>query len=148
MRHAAAVRHFGRIETDPVTGKSGREQILQRMRSADVLLLVHGIEPICAEYIPSKMYEYLWMQRPILATVHCNAQMAGLLTDAGHEVLQAGSMQETASLVAALQFSLQHLYLRWLGAGLPDSGYVSDYSTGHAVQCLLEWANARNGDVR
>jgi hypothetical protein len=55
--------HFGRLESDPVSGATGRDQIAQRMRSADVLLLLHGTDPLCAEYIPSKLYEYLWMQR-------------------------------------------------------------------------------------
>ena len=77
IRHC--VRHFGRIEADPPTGLSGREQLLHRMRSVDVLLLLHGEDVICSEYFPSKLYEYLWMQRPILAVVHRNPQMAALI---------------------------------------------------------------------
>jgi glycosyltransferase involved in cell wall biosynthesis len=85
------VHHLGRIEADPVTGLSGREQILRRMRAVDVLLLLHGEEPICAEYIPSKLYEYLWMQRPILATVHRNPQMAAMLRGEGHMAVETGA---------------------------------------------------------
>lgn len=127
------LRHFGRIELDPITGKSGREQILQRMRNADVLLLLHGLEPICAEYIPSKMYEYLWMQRPILALVHQNPQMADILLQAGHQVKDAAISAEDLST------ALQTLALTWQASGLPDSLQPNPYTTAAAVQKLLGW---------
>jgi glycosyltransferase involved in cell wall biosynthesis len=127
------VRHLGRIEADPVTGLSGREQILRRMRSADVLLLLHGTEPICAEYIPSKLYEYLWMQRPILATVHGNPQMAGLLRGQGHsavDTLSAGAQD-------ALTRATTQLIARWESTGLADNGQPGPYTTQAAVSQLL-----------
>ena len=128
------VRHLGRIEADPVSGQSGREQILRRMRNADVLLLLHGTEPICSEYIPSKLYEYLWMQRPILATVHGNAQMAGLLRGQGHNAVetQGPDAQEVLTLVTG------QLLERWQGAGLVDNGLPSCYTTQAAVSQLLD----------
>jgi glycosyltransferase involved in cell wall biosynthesis len=130
------VRHFGRIEADPVTGKSGREQILQRMRSADVLLLLHGVEPICAEYIPSKMYEYLWMQRPVLALVHCNDQMRGILESSGHHVINTTTTQVLAVETALLQ-SLTDFLKRWEAYGLPDVVEHSTLTTQRAVIQLL-----------
>ena len=123
------VRHLGRIEGDPVTGLSGREQILRRMRSVDVLLLLHGTEPICAEYIPSKLYEYLWMQRPILATVYDNPQMAGLLRGQGHDVVEHGDRFTN---------TLEELVDRWISLGLPDNDQTSPYTTQAAVQFLRE----------
>lgn len=142
----ACVRHLGRIEADPVTGLSGREQILRRMRGVDVLLLLHGEEPICAEYIPSKLYEYLWMQRPILATVHCNPQMAGMLRDAGHVAVQTGGPgQDTMTASRELALALERLYDDWRGPGLADSGRGSPYTTQAAVARLLEWTAACTG---
>ena len=139
-RHST-VRHFGRIEADPVSGKSGREQILQRMRSADVLLLLHGVEPICAEYIPSKMYEYLWMQRPILALVYRNQQMARLLQQQSHQVLVVDSMDAKGLFVPELLLAhLQTLCQAWLGNGLPDRPQESAYTTAAAVGKMLQWA--------
>lgn len=123
------VRHLGRIEADPVTGLSGREQILRRMRSVDVLLLLHGTEPICAEYIPSKLYEYLWMQRPILATVHGNPQMADLLRAQGHQAVGDGDN---------LTNIWKELVDRWISFGLPDNDQTSPYTTQAAVQFLRE----------
>ena len=136
----ACVRHFGRIEVDPITGLSGREQILRRMRGVDVLLLLHGEEPICEEYIPSKCYEYLWMQRPILATVHRNPQMADMLRGQGHVAVLTGTPGQNADEASqALAGELTRLYDRWHSGGLPDSGQLSPYTTKAAVEQLLGW---------
>jgi glycosyltransferase involved in cell wall biosynthesis len=73
--YPAMIEQFGRLETDPVTGETGRDQVLKRMNAADCLLLLHGTVPFCEEYIPSKLFEYLWTQRPILALVWRNPQL-------------------------------------------------------------------------
>ena len=135
-----AVQHLGRIEFDPATGLSGREQILRRMRATDVLLLLHGQEPICAEYMPSKMYEYLWMQRPILATVHHNPQMNDILIDMGHRVVNT-SHQTVDETTQALALHLQELLAQWTATCLADSGLTSPYTTAASVGQLLGWAN-------
>lgn len=133
------VRHLGRIEADPVSGLSGREQILRRMRSVDVLLLLHGEEPICEEYIPSKLYEYLWMQRPILATVHRNPQMAAMLREQGHAAVLTGGQGAVAAGLE-LAGALEALFDRWRSTGLPDNGRQSPYTTQTAVAQLLGWS--------
>jgi glycosyltransferase involved in cell wall biosynthesis len=132
-----AVKHFGRIERDPITGLSGREQILSRMRSMDVLLLLHGLEPICSEYIPSKLYEYLWMQRPILATAHLNSQMAKIIKCEGHKVVETSEKNLGANRLAE-ELVLQ--YQRWKLNGLPDNGRHSPFTTAAAVAQLVSWA--------
>lgn len=130
----AHVRHLGRIEADPVTGLSGRAQILRRMRAADVLLLIHGDEPICAEYIPSKLYEYLWMQRPILAQVHVNAQMVEILQTNGHTVLDPLNQTEAVGLFVQ---ALKHYHALWQAHALLDSSQPSPYTTAASVQQIL-----------
>ena len=136
------VRQFGRIETDPVTGLSGRDQILHRMRGADILLLLHGEDPLCEEYIPSKLYEYLWMQRPILSIVHRNPQMAAMIRGEGHTVVQtglaAGDSVPTA-VAQPLAAALEQLYERWRSPGLPDSGRESPYTTQASSMQLVGW---------
>ena len=142
----ACVRHFGRIEADPVTGLSGRERILHRMRGVDLLLLLHGEEPICEEYIPSKLYEYLWMQRPILATVHRNPQMARMLREQGHlAVPTGGEGQPRGASIQELASALEQLFERWRNVGLPDNGRGSPYTTRAAVSQLLGWAAGVSG---
>jgi glycosyltransferase involved in cell wall biosynthesis len=128
------VRHLGRIEADPKTGLSGREQVLRRMRGVDVLLLLHGTEPICSEYIPSKLYEYLWMQRPILATVHCNLQMAELLGLQGHRAVETQRNGAQKSLVLAAG----QLLALWENSGLNDNGQSSPYTTQAAVSRFID----------
>lgn len=136
------VHHFGRIEADPQTGVSGREQILQRMHAMDVLLLLHGEEPICSEYIPSKMYEYLWMQRPILALVHRNPQMAQMLSQLGHTaVLSDAGGSGAADVHQQLAAAIEALYARWMGAALEDNGQDSPYTTKAAVTQLMAWTS-------
>ena len=76
--HSIMVLH-GRIEQDKKTGKSGRELIMDIMRNADVLLLLHGDRDECREYIPSKLYDYSWTDRPIFALTHKSDELDQLL---------------------------------------------------------------------
>jgi hypothetical protein len=130
------VHHFGRIEADPLTGLSGREQILHRMRAMDVLLLLHGEDAICAEYIPSKLYEYLWMQRPILAVVHRNPQMAALIRGQGHAVIDSGG---NGLVSAELAVVLERLLDRWQTAAWNVLIHESPYTTAAAIGQLCGW---------
>jgi len=103
---ADLVIEHGRIEKDPVTGKSGRERIAERMQASDVLLLLHGDDAWCAEYIPSKMYEYFWMGRPIWAITHLNPQMNALLAERNAYI-------STADDVASIDQALERIWLDW-----------------------------------
>jgi hypothetical protein len=100
------VIEHGRIEKDPVTGKSGRERIAERMQASDVLLLLHGDDEWCAEYIPSKMYEYFWMGRPIWAITHRNPQMNALLAERNAYISAADD-------AASIDQTLEHIWLDW-----------------------------------
>jgi glycosyltransferase involved in cell wall biosynthesis len=131
--HPNVVRQFGRLETDPNTGESGREQVLRRMNAVDCLLLLHGTIRVCEEYIPSKLYEYLWTQRPILALVWHNAQMEHMLTRLGHWAV-------TADDEAAIASALEDLHARWTNGALGDSGLPSPYTTEAATVKIVELA--------
>ena len=75
------IEDHGRLEMDPVTGLSGRARVTRKMFEADVLLLLHGDYEWCAEYIPSKYYEYLWARRPILAVTNRSPSFDEMLRD-------------------------------------------------------------------
>lgn len=126
------ITNFGRLETDSVTGESGRTRVLKRMHEADCLLLLHGTDPFCEEYIPSKLFEYFWAQRPILALVHRNPQLTGILQEFNSWAVDA---QSTEQIVQALE----ELYKRWLQNELNDSQLVSPYTTYNAVQEIYSW---------
>lgn len=133
--YPSMIEQFGRLETDPQTGESGRERVLKRMNAADCLLLLHGTVPFCEEYIPSKMYEYLWTQRPILALVWRNPHMERMLRELGH---WAAAADDAGSVAAALE----GLHARWMKDDLADSGKPSPYTVEAAVRQINDWARA------
>ena len=132
--HPGMIEQFGRLETDPKTGESGRDQVLKRMNAADCLLLLHGTVPFCEEYIPSKMYEYLWTQRPILALVWHNPQMERMLRELGHWSVKA----DDPDLIAS---ALEQLHARWMRDDLRDSGAPSAYTTEAATRRIIALAH-------
>jgi glycosyltransferase involved in cell wall biosynthesis len=128
------VRKFGRLETDPVTGESGRDRVLKRMQTVDALLLLHGMHRFCEEYIPSKLYEYLWTQRPILGLTWHNPHLDRILREGGHSAVPSNDID---GIVTALE----ELVARWETDRLQDSGKSSAYSTEAAVRQLVGWAD-------
>jgi len=96
----------GRLEKDSVTGKSGRERVVEKMQEADVLILLHGNDEWCAEYIPSKFYEYLWTGRPIWGITHRNPQLDEMLSDRGAYLSHEGDS-------AGIDMALERIWLDW-----------------------------------
>lgn len=96
----------GRLEKDPATGKSGRERVIEKMQSADVLILLHGNDEWCAEYIPSKFYEYLWTSRPIWGITHRNTQLDEMLEDRGAYLSHEGDE-------SGIAMTLERIWLDW-----------------------------------
>jgi hypothetical protein len=133
--HPGVVREFGRLEADPVTGESGRDRVLKRMQTVDALLLLHGMENFCEEYIPSKLYEYLWTQRPILALTWRNAHLDRILRERGDWAVRTDD-------IAGIQAALEELLARWQANRLQDSGAPSPYTSEAAAKQLLAWADA------
>ncbi len=102
----ANVIAHGRIENDPVTGKSGRERIMEIMRGADVLLLLHGDYEWCAEYIPSKSYDYYWSKSAIWGITNRNPEL--------DEILQARNCYLSHTLdSASILNALELLWADW-----------------------------------
>ena len=96
----------GRLEKDPVTGKSGRERVVEKMQEADVLILLHGNDEWCAEYIPSKFYEYLWADRPIWGITHHNTQLDSMLLERGAYLSHEGDLE-------GINMALERIWLDW-----------------------------------
>uniref|UniRef100_B1XT86 Glycosyltransferase subfamily 4-like N-terminal domain-containing protein n=1 Tax=Polynucleobacter necessarius subsp. necessarius (strain STIR1) TaxID=452638 RepID=B1XT86_POLNS len=97
---------YGRLEKDLVTGKSGRERVIEKMQEADVLILLHGNDEWCAEYIPSKFYEYLWADRPIWGITHRNTQLDGMLLERGAYLSHEGDLE-------GINMALERIWLDW-----------------------------------
>jgi len=62
-----AVRELGLEDVVEVLGYLPHRQSLSLLKSSDVLLLINDTAPGSEAYIPGKLYEYLAVQRPILA---------------------------------------------------------------------------------
>ena len=105
---------FGRLERSAETGMSGRDQVLQRMFQADCLLLVHGTISVCSEYIPSKLYEYMWTERPVIALTYKNIQLDQLAIDRGGYVAQGDRLDEIVNVFS-------RAYADWVADRLPRS---------------------------
>ncbi|QWD63028.1 hypothetical protein ICV39_01365 [Polynucleobacter sp. MWH-UH25E] len=103
--HDVLIDH-GRLEKDPVTGISGRERVVQELQKSDVLILLHGNDEWCAEYIPSKFYEYLWAGRPIWGITHRNPQLDQMLLD-------RGSYLSHQSDKIGIDMALERIWLDW-----------------------------------
>ncbi|HEX6707647.1 MAG TPA: hypothetical protein VF169_23010 [Albitalea sp.] len=121
---------MGRLEFDPQTGLSGRARVMQRMQQVDVLLMLHGELSDCLEYIPSKLYEYFWARRPVLALTHRNAQLDALVR--AHDGFVAPST-DAAAIVAAFESAIE----RWQRGALPDVA-VPPVTVADAVRRILE----------
>ena len=102
----------GRLEKDPVTGISGRERVVQELQNSDVLILLHGNDEWCAEYIPSKFYEYLWTGRPIWGITHRNPQLDQMLTERGAYLSQESDK-------VGIDMALERIWLDWQKKQLP-----------------------------
>jgi len=121
----------GRLEKDPTTGKSGRERVAEKMQEADVLILLHGNDEWCAEYIPSKFYEYLWADRPIWGVTHRNAQLDQMLLD-------RGAYLSPQSDVQAVEIALERIWLDWKNQKLIDPKWSPVGVDQAAYRILLE----------
>lgn len=121
---------FGRLEKSTETGKSGREQVVDLMHQVDWLLLVHGNIEDCREYIPSKLYEYLWAGRPIIALTYNNPQLARMLAER-KSIIAASDRQD--EVIAALKKA----YGDWKADRLPHSPLPA-VGVGQAVDAILE----------
>jgi hypothetical protein len=147
---AEAIRHFaypemimdmGRLETDPVTGQSGRDRVLHRMNATDCLLMLHGTIPFCEEYIPSKLYEYLWAKRPILGLVHRNPQLHNILAEFGHWSVDAENAE-------AIVQALEEIYAKWETDDLTDIQEDPSYTTEQAVRPIYSWVPGNRNNMQ
>ena len=132
--HPQVIREFGRLERDPATGESGRQRVLKRMRTVDALLMLHGEDPFCEEYIPSKLYEYLWMQRPVIGLVWRNPHLERLLREQGHWAIASDD-------VKAIAAAIRELVARWESDDLSDSSRASPHTSRAAAERLVGWVD-------
>jgi glycosyltransferase involved in cell wall biosynthesis len=117
-------------------GRVSRSDSLAAMRDADVLVLIQNVADYSAETIPSKVYEYLVASRPILALVHRNPELAGMLTVLGHTVSEASD-------IGSVRCALSEIHRTW-EAGALEMPSRSPYTIASAVDRLVGIAECRD----
>jgi hypothetical protein len=131
-------REHGRLERDPVSGLSGRERIQQEMYRMDALLLIHGNTADCAEYIPSKFYDYLWARRPVIGLVHLNPQLMNLVTNHGGYAVEVAESE-------AIERVLWQVHHDWENDSMPVSP-MPPVNTQQAVKSILSQVDSMKGN--
>jgi len=129
----------GRLEEDPVTGKSGRQRVLEAMRESDVLVLMHGQGDICKLYLPSKIYEYLWAQRPVLLFSPVPTHWDDIMDSGTHYVVDQSDP-------AAVDKVLRRLLNDWETGQLADRPISQAHSVEQAVIKIMEIARNISDD--
>ena len=119
----------GRLEKDPMSGMSGRERVVEKMQEADVLILLHGNDEWCAEYIPSKFYEYLWTGRPIWGITHRNQQLDQMLSERGGYLSLEGDKE-------GIYMAFERIWLDWQARNLIEPKWLP-LGVGQAVQQIM-----------
>jgi len=103
-------------------GKIPRQDALRAMKKSDALVLIQNLDDLSHETIPSKVYEYLWADRPILGLIYKNPQLKKILLEQGHFAVEADSPAEISTRIT-------HILERWGtgdwdSRGFPDSPYT------------------------
>lgn len=124
----------GRLEFDSASGKSGRRRVMEAMRRTDVLLLIHGEGDEARYYVPSKLYEYLLMRRPILCLAAPDTELARMLVPLGHRVVDPRRDGDVAQAMAEMIVS-------WQAGGLADRPAAEVYRVSDAVAALVALAD-------
>jgi glycosyltransferase involved in cell wall biosynthesis len=127
---AHTLREHGRLEYDEALGKSGRQQVLEKMIRSDVLIVLHGSGLICEEYVPSKVYEYLLTDRPVLALTSATSELGRIVLECGHRVADPDD-------AAAVREELAEYIKQWENGAVDGILRESPYTVRNTVEELL-----------
>ncbi len=133
------VCEHGRLEFDFLTGKSGRQQVFEKMYITDVLVLIHGRSNISYEYIPSKFYEYQLTTRPIIGLTSQNSELASILNSFGYTVVHPADKKKIETI-------LKGLISEWENDQLPEYNQVSFFSVENTVDKIMELSELNNSN--
>jgi len=121
----------GRLEYNSVLKKSGRQQVLEEMKKADFLILIHGQGQICNLYIPSKTYEYIWSKRPIFLLTPSPSEWTELLDQQEHLIIDQNKLEDIeAGLLQAIK--------NWHSSLLEDCTLTRPFSAEDATKTIIE----------
>ncbi len=113
-------------------GKVPRQEALEAMQKSDVLLLIQQLDDLSFYTIPSKIYEYFQVSRPVFGMVYRNKGLRELLLKYGHFAAESDSVDETAERIS-------EIVKKWQSDGLePEHEWpVSLFTVREAVENLV-----------
>lgn len=127
-RMVADFKHPG-IVTD--FGKVSRPDAHRAMMKSDVLVVIQNRDDLSYETIPSKVYEYLQVNRPVLGLVYRNPSLTRMLTSLGHFAAEADNPIEAAERI-------MKILVLWKKEELnPSEPRPSPYTVKAATEQLL-----------
>jgi hypothetical protein len=112
-------------------GRVPRQQALNEMAQADILVLVQHSGAISEETIPSKLYEYLLIGRPVLALVHNNGEIQKMTHPDRDRIASVTRPDE-------IEASLAALLSVWLRTHEPSAELRRAQTVAHAVGRLVQ----------
>jgi len=107
-----------------------RAESYQKMCQADVLLLLHGDGKRCEECIPSKIYDYYWTNRPILA-------LTKLTPSFDQDLIERGAYVGNIDEPETIRLALKELVSDWRAGQLRTTLY-QPISPKNAVDKILK----------
>lgn len=96
------ISRFPYCEVIKDCGRVSHRESLAIMRKADILLLIQDREAFSSETIPSKCYEYMITERPILGLVHQNMELSQMLNDLGHRSVEATNVEGVKNAISLM----------------------------------------------
>ncbi len=125
-----AVENLGMQTVVVEHGRFSRADAVKLIRSADVLLALHGTGEWAVECIPSKIYDYFWSDRPILGVVDRSEQLRLLLEDRNSYVCRT-SQQES------INQCVREIWDDWCNKALRHQNYLP-ISPENAVEQICQ----------
>ena len=122
FKHPGIVTDFGRVS---------RPDAHRAMMQSDVLVVIQNRDDLSYETIPSKVYEYLQVNRPVLGLVYRNPSLTRMLESLGHFAAEADNPVETAETILAILELWKNEKL------VPQESHLSPYTVQAAAEQLL-----------
>lgn len=123
----------GRLEHDPYSNKSGRQRVLEEMRKADFLILLHGKGSICKLYIPSKTYEYIWSLRPTIAISPFPNELKSMLPEKEHYIADQADISDVRNKISLA-------IKNWIAGDVEDCVLTPTFSAEDATKKIVKLA--------
>jgi hypothetical protein len=134
-----AVGRFPFPEALVWAGKTSRENALERMRAADVLLLVQAADDVSGQTIPSKTYEYLRLEKLVFGLIHENPELRKMLASLGHIAVDAKDTQ-------AIHDGFHMIRTRFKSPVPPrtaSSPFTTKAAAGRLIESAAKWETTR-----